>query len=111
MLSDHFDFFAGTSTGAIIATCLSWGMDVESVMEMYVENGKKMFQRFPWYRPFKRMFVARYQAQPISDMLQRIFSEDGEGKVPALLSTETPENTFAYRAAQSDDRIRLAGHK
>ena len=88
VLSDHFDFFAGTSTGAIIATCLSWGMDVESVMEMYVENGKKMFQRFPWYRPFKRVFMARYQAQPISDMLQRLFSEDGEGKVPALLSTK-----------------------
>jgi hypothetical protein len=88
VLSDHFDFFAGTSTGAIIATCLSWGMDVEKVMDLYVENGKKMFQRFPWYRPFKRMFMARYQAQPISDMLQRVFSEDGDGKVPALLSTK-----------------------
>jgi hypothetical protein len=88
VLSDHFDFFAGTSTGAIIATCLSWGMDVEKVMDLYVENGMKMFQRFPWYRPFKRMFMARYQAQPISEMLQRLFSEDGEGKVPALLSTK-----------------------
>jgi hypothetical protein len=88
VLSDHFDFCAGTSTGAIIATCLSWGMDVEDVLELYVEHGKKMFQRFPWYRPIKRMFVARYEAKPISEMLQRIFSEDGEGKVPALLSTK-----------------------
>jgi len=24
-LVEHFDFFAGTSTGAIIATCLCWG--------------------------------------------------------------------------------------
>jgi hypothetical protein len=88
VLADHFDFFAGTSTGAIIATCLSWGMNVEEVLELYVEHGKKMFQRFPWYRPIKRMFVARYEAKPISDMLQRIFSEDGEGKVPALLSTK-----------------------
>ena len=43
VLSDHFDFFAGTSTGAIIATCLSWGMEVEEVMKLYVEHGKTMF--------------------------------------------------------------------
>jgi uncharacterized protein len=88
VLSDHFDFLAGTSTGAIIATCLSWGMGVEEVLELYVKHGQKMFQRFPWSRPIKRMFVARYEAKPISDMLQRVFSEDGEGKVPALLSTK-----------------------
>jgi hypothetical protein len=87
MLSDHFDFFAGTSTGAIIATCLSWGMDVEEVMKLYVEHGKTMFMRVPWYRPLRRIFVSRYEAKPLSDMLQRVFSEDGEGKIPALLST------------------------
>ena len=26
VLADYFDFIAGTSTGAIIAACLSWGM-------------------------------------------------------------------------------------
>jgi hypothetical protein len=88
VLSDYFDFFAGTSTGAIIATCLSWGMDVENVLELYVEHGKKMFQHVPWYRPIKRMFVSRFEAKPISDFLQRLFSEDGNGKVPALLSTK-----------------------
>lgn len=88
VLADHFDFFAGTSTGAIIATCLSWGLDVEKVLELYVEHGKTMFQRVPWYRPIKRMFVSRYEAKPLSDFLQRIFSEDGTGKVPALLSSK-----------------------
>lgn len=88
VLSDHFDFVAGTSTGAIIATCLSWGMDVEKVLELYAEHGKTMFQRVPWYRPLRRMFVSRYEAKPLSDMLQRLFSEDGAGKVPALLNTK-----------------------
>jgi hypothetical protein len=88
MLSDHFDFISGTSTGAIIAACLSWGMDVEKILELYVEHGRKMFQRVPWYRPIKRMFVSRYEAKPLSDILQRLFSEDGQGKVPALLGTD-----------------------
>jgi predicted acylesterase/phospholipase RssA len=87
VLADHFDFFAGTSTGAIIATCLSWGMDVEKILELYVEHGKTMFQPVPWYRPIKKRFVSRYEAKPLSDFLRRVFSEDGKGEVPALLST------------------------
>jgi hypothetical protein len=87
VLADHFDFIAGTSTGAIIASCLSWGMEVEKILELYVEHGRKMFQRVPWYRPIKRMFVSKYEAKPLSDILQRLFSEDGKGKVPALLGT------------------------
>jgi uncharacterized protein len=88
LLSDHFEFIAGTSTGAIIAAGLSWGMDVEKILDIYVEHGKTMFQRVPWYRPIKRMFVNRFQAQPLSDLLQRMFSEDGDGKKPSLLSTD-----------------------
>jgi hypothetical protein len=88
MLADHFQFIAGTSTGAMIATALSWGMDAQTIMDLYMEHGRKMFQRVPWWRPLKRMFVSRYEAQPLSELLQRTFSEDHEGKLPALLSTE-----------------------
>lgn len=87
-LADHFDFFAGTSTGAIISTCLCWGMDVQQITEMYVKFGREMFTPYPWYRPIKRMLVSRFDARPLSDMLLRIFSEDGQGKSPALLSTK-----------------------
>lgn len=88
LLRDHFDFFAGTSTGAIIAACLAWGYSVEQILDLYVRFGKKMFQPVPWYRPLKRYGISRFNAQPLSQMLERIFSEDGEGKVPALLGTE-----------------------
>ena len=37
VLRDHFDFFAGTSTGAIIATGLCWGMKVEQILKMYAD--------------------------------------------------------------------------
>jgi len=88
VLADCFDFVAGTSTGAIIATGLSWGMPVEDILDLYVEHGKTMFQHTPWYRPFKRLLISRFEAKPLSDMLQRIFSEDGMGREPALLGTK-----------------------
>ena len=88
LLRDHFDFFAGTSTGAIIAACLAWGYTVEQVLDLYVQFGRKMFQPTPWYHPWRRYAVSRFTAQPLSEMLQRIFSEDGEGKVPAMLGTD-----------------------
>ena len=88
VLADHFDFFSGTSTGAIIATCLCWGMSVERILDLYVNYGRTMFQPVAWHKLYKKFLVARYEARPLSDLLQRVFSEDGEGKVPALLGTE-----------------------
>ncbi len=88
ILADHFEFFAGTSTGAIIATALSWGMTVEEVLELYVEHGTTMFQHVPWYHPVRRFLVSQYEAKPLSDMLRRLLSEDGKGEVPALLGSK-----------------------
>jgi hypothetical protein len=88
VLADYFDFFAGTSTGAIIATCLSWGLNVESVSELYDKHGKAMFQPVSWRHPFRKIFVSKYDAKPLTGILQKVFSEDGNGKVPALLSSK-----------------------
>lgn len=95
VLADHFDFFAGTSTGAIIAACLSWGMSVEEILKMYEEHGKAMFQPASWRHPFRRLFVSRYDPTKLSGMLQDIFSEDVKdetgkvtGRVLSLLGTE-----------------------
>jgi patatin-like phospholipase/acyl hydrolase len=87
VLADHFDFFAGTSTGAIIATCLCWGMPVEEILKLYVDYGNTMFRPVPWYRPLRKFLVSRYEAKPLSELLQKTFSEDGEGLVPAMLDS------------------------
>jgi hypothetical protein len=97
LLRDHFDFFAGTSTGAIIAACLAWGYTVENILDLYVSFGKKMFQPTPWYHPYRRYAVSRFTARPLSDKLQQIFSEDGKGQIPSLLGTEklkAPDGTL-----------------
>ena len=48
VLRDHFDFLAGTSTGAIIATGLCWGMPVKELRELYLKEGRKMFEKVSW---------------------------------------------------------------
>jgi uncharacterized protein len=49
VLADYFDYIAGTSTGAIIATALSLGMSVDTVRQFYEESGaEKNFAGEVW---------------------------------------------------------------
>jgi uncharacterized protein len=57
-----------------------------------------MFQHLPWYN-LRRFFFSKFDPRPLSEMLQRIFSEDGEGRVPALLGTD--------KLKTSDGQLRL----
>lgn len=84
VLADVFDLFAGTSTGAIIATCLSWGMPVHEIEELYLRCGPEIFAKEHWYRRWR----TKYRAEPIAQIFQRKFCEDAEGRVPALLGSK-----------------------
>ncbi len=84
VLRDHFDFLAGTSTGAIIATCLCWGMPVEQVRDLYLREGRRMFEKVSWRTPTAKL-AALYDPKPISQFLQQIFVEK-DGKLATLAS-------------------------
>jgi patatin-like phospholipase len=84
LLADHFDYMAGTSTGAIIAACLSWGMTVAEVQDLYISKALEMFRAAPIYRRYWNKF----EAEGITRMFKGLFSEDGDGKTPALLGTK-----------------------
>jgi patatin-like phospholipase/acyl hydrolase len=84
VLSEYFDYMAGTSTGAIIATCLAWGMSVDEIQRLYTNRAIEMFHAAPVYRRFWNKF----EADAIINMFKVLFSEDGEGKVPSLLGTK-----------------------
>ena len=45
LLADYFDFVCGTSTGAIIATCIAIGMEVEQIRAFYLQSGPLMFEK------------------------------------------------------------------
>ena len=45
VLADYFDFVAGTSTGAIIATCIAVGMPMARIRTFYEQSGVEMFDK------------------------------------------------------------------
>jgi patatin-like phospholipase/acyl hydrolase len=72
VLADYFDYIAGTSTGAVIATCLSVGMSVDRIRDFYVENATDMFD--------KASLLARFRYKYEDDRLAaRLRRELGEG--------------------------------
>jgi hypothetical protein len=84
VLADYFDYIAGTSTGAIIAACLSLGLRVSDVRGFYLESGPRMFAKA---RLFRR-FWYKYDSTPLAKMLQGKFGADtefGSEKLQTLL--------------------------
>ena len=79
VLADHFHYIGGTSTGAIIATFLSWGMPVDEVVRMYRENAKVMFTK----AGLGSLYKHRFAGEPISDFLRNFFIED-DGSLATL---------------------------
>lgn len=69
-LCDYFDYIAGTSTGAIIATALARGMAVSELMKFYLDFGEKMFEGGKLSLIFRR---SMYSDGPIQKKLQEVF--------------------------------------
>jgi len=83
VLADHFHYIGGTSTGAIIAAFLSWGLPVSTIEDLYKQNARVMFQKSGMLQRFIRH---RFIAEGLSDFLRGFFVEnDGS---PALLGTD-----------------------
>jgi uncharacterized protein len=85
VLRDEFDFFAGTSTGAIIATGLAWGMPVDELLDLYRQRGARMFTKAGL---MDRYWHGFYDPDAIARMFQDMFREDDESRTKALLSSK-----------------------
>ncbi|MBI1369084.1 MAG: patatin [Planctomycetes bacterium] len=72
VLADVFDLFAGTSTGAIIAAGLCWGMSAGEIEKLYIEHGAELFRKTPWYRRLH----SKYQAESIGAYFRGLFCEE-----------------------------------
>lgn len=83
VLADHFHFIGGTSTGAIIAAFLSWGLSANEIEKLYCENAIAMFRKAGWSQRFTSN---KFVAEGLTDFLKSFFVEDN-GK-PSTLGTD-----------------------
>ena len=83
-LAHEFDYIAGTSTGAIIATCLSRGMRVSEIRDFYEQSGEAMFDKASLLRRFR----AKYEDERLAAKLKEVLGEDmtlGSDELQTLL--------------------------
>ncbi|MFD2255610.1 patatin-like phospholipase family protein [Luteolibacter algae] len=83
VLADHFHYIGGTSTGAIIAAFLSWGLEVAEIERLYRINALAMFQKSGWTTRFTSH---KFVADGLTEFLQKFFVED-DG-TPATFGTQ-----------------------
>ncbi len=84
VLSDYFDYISGTSTGAIIAACLSLGWSVDKIRKFYINSGEKMFDKASFFKKLKYS----YEDIELKKLLQQEFGKKttlGSPKLKTLL--------------------------
>jgi hypothetical protein len=71
VLADYFHYVGGTSTGAIVATCLALGMRVEKIRAFYEQSGVEMFDKASLLRRFR----SKYEDERLAAQLKREIGE------------------------------------
>jgi uncharacterized protein len=135
VLADYFDYIAGTSTGAIIATALSTGMSVDEIRRFYEDSGAAMFEMGRPFKYLKKWLNSRYQDniltkkirnffwhskyedKALANILKKTFGVDtklGDGSLKTLLmlvmrnvTTDSPWPLSNNPKAKYNDRDRL----
>ena len=72
-IGDYFDLIAGTSTGGIIALGLGAGLTARSLLDLYVNEGHRVFppeQRLRGKRLFRRLSHNRYDRTALDELLR-----------------------------------------
>ena len=83
-LADYFDYISGTSTGGIIAACLSAGMTVAQILEFYQTAGPDMFTKANLLERLR----FKFDDEPLARQLQAVFGKDttlGSDRLRTLL--------------------------
>lgn len=114
-LADYFDFVAGTSTGAIIAACISVGMTVSEIRAFYLSSGEEMFDKASLLRRFRH----KYEDEKLAVKLRTVFGKNatlGSDKLKTVLmmvmrnaTTDSPWPVSNNPFAKYNQRLREDG--
>lgn len=112
VLGDYFDFVAGTSTGAILAACISMGMPVAKIRDFYVKSGAEMFDKASLLKKWKY----KYNDEGLADKLKQELGGDttlGSDKLRTMLmmvmrnaTTDSPWPIWNNPRAKYNDQAR-----
>ncbi len=66
---DVFSFVAGTSTGAIITTCVAAGIPATHILDLYVNRSSEVFTHYPWNIIKRILFGSMYSIEKLHDLI------------------------------------------
>jgi hypothetical protein len=112
VLADYFDYVAGTSTGAIVATLIALGYTADEIRDFYLRSGAEMFHKARLWERFR----TKFESDNLSEMLRDVIGEDttlGSEKLRTLLmmvlrnaTTDSPWPLTNNPAAKYNDVTR-----
>jgi hypothetical protein len=112
VLADYFDYVAGTSTGAIIATLIALGLSADEIRDFYLRSGAEMFHKARLWERFR----TKFESDKLSEVLRDVIGKDttlGSEKVHTLLmmvlrnaTTDSPWPLTNNPAAKYNDVTR-----
>ena len=88
VLADYFDFVCGTSTGAIIATCIAIGMSTSQIRDFYVKSGPLMFEQSSIWKRLHYSYVDEPLAAILRQEINRTLGYTGKTDPPARLGDD-----------------------
>jgi hypothetical protein len=75
---DHFDFVAGTSTGALIAGAVAAGMPAERIVDLYRSKAPPLFRRTPVLSLLRRIVAGEmYEVRRLERLITDALAEVG----------------------------------
>jgi uncharacterized protein len=84
VLADFFDFVCGTSTGAIIATCISAGMTMDQIRDFYLSSGEQMFDKASILKRLHYSYNDEPLAKKLRSELNRALGYAADGELAKL---------------------------
>ena len=93
---NDFDLIVGTSTGSILAGSIVKQIDIDKVIALYVNEGKKIFKK-RWLSRIG-LFASKYNPNPLKEQLKVIFENTTLGDIekPLLINATDIGNSTQF---------------